>query len=117
MEIDYRSITIIVDFLGCYLLFAGIYFFIVFMIIRARISRVFTEKYSEIKKQHPAPLKTWRWKTGAIGRTSSVFRFRISNLLKVEVYPYMLLVSALGRAICLPYSRYQFKHEKFIFNF
>ena len=109
MDFDYRAVLVF----GFYLLAFGGFFLIVFKIIQIKLSSVFIEKYSEIKKQHPAPLYTWRWLSGALGKAP--FNFRINNLLKVDVYPYMLIVSALGRAICLPYDRYVFKHEKILF--
>ena len=101
MEINYKA-------LGMCLCFVVTFFFIVFKIIQAQMAYVFTEKYSEIKKQHPLPLKTWRWKICSIGweRASSCIG------VKVEVYPNMLLVSALGQALSIPYDQYTLKYEQ-----
>ena len=104
-----ESNTIPLPVISFYFLFFVGFYLLVISIVRAKISRAFTDKYSQIKKLHPNPLKTWRWCNGSLGRV------RIKNLLKVEVYPYMLLVSVLGRAICLPYNQYVFKHEEILF--
>ncbi len=101
MEINYKAV-------GMFLCFVITVFFIVFKMIQVQMAYVFTEKYSEIKKQHPLPLKTWRWKLCSIGWRRADFNIGV----KVEVYPDMLLVSALGQALCIPYDRYTLKHEK-----
>lgn len=113
MNIDYRVVAILLCVVGFFIFVVVMFFFIKFKIIQEQISYVFAEKYSEIKKLHPFPLKTWRWKTGNLGKKYG-FRFQINFLLKVEVYPYMLLVSTLGRAICLPYDHYVFQSKRFI---
>jgi len=110
MKTDYTSITVAVFY---FLVFGGM-LFIIFKIIQEKLSCIFTEKYSEIKKQHPRPLKTLRWRSGSLG-AGWPFNFRINNMLKVEIYPYMLLVSAVGRALCLPYDRYIFFHKQMLF--
>lgn len=114
MKIDYRAVTALLSVLGFYVLVVGGFFFIVFKILQVKLSCVFREKYSEIKRQHPNPLKTLRWRSGSLG-AGWPFNFRINNMLKVEIYPYMLLVSAVGRALCLPYDRYIFIHKQMLF--
>ncbi len=116
MSIDYR-VAVILSCVVCFFIFIVVmFFFIKLKIIQEQISCVFIEKYSEIKKQHPFPLKTWRWKTGNLGKKYGL-RLQINFLLKVEVYPYMLLVSTLGRVICLPYDYYIFQCKRFILNY
>ena len=86
----------------------------VFKLIKIQLSRVFTENYTDIKRRLPKPLYTWRFLSGYLS-TKSIIPFRFKGILKIDVYSNMLIVSAMGKGLCIAYDQYVFKQKRELF--
>ena len=101
--------------------------FLILSSFKQDIARVFPEDYKTLKQAHPYPLKTFRFVSGSLrAKTVLPLRFRGERIqfpntlrckgtLKLDLYSHMLVVSTLGRAICLRYGEHDFKREQFGF--
>lgn len=94
----------------------GIYIFLLviigFVFLYFIIAKTFLpDKYSELKQKYPCPLHSYSWLLG-------YFKFELFFQmwpLKIDVYEKMIIVSALGQGVCLPYDKYIFEHKKFLY--
>ncbi len=93
-------------FIILFILFFVCFMFLIFKLLKTQLSHVFTEDYDELKQKYPSPLHTWMFLSGYLTTKSIFFGFRFQGLLKVDVYPDMLIVSSMGQGICLHYDKY-----------
>lgn len=106
---DYASIVAVAVPVGFFILF----FVVVWSVMRALISRVFTDNYKELKRLYPHPVKRFRFLSGRIHYKSSSIQLKGS--LKLDIYPDKLIASTLGKALCLDYFSYSFTSHHFMF--
>jgi len=83
--------------------------------LRAQISRVFTQNYKELKQIYSSPLYTWGGLTGYLSNKGAR-PFKFTRTLTLDVYPDMLIVSAMGQGLCLRYDQWIFKQKQELFG-
>ncbi len=98
-----------------FVLFFMCFMFFIFKLLNTQLSCVFTENYAILKQKYPLPLHSWRFLSGCL-TTKSIFCFWFRGMLKVDVYPDMLVVSSMGQGVCLPYDKYVFHKKQLLFN-
>jgi len=74
----------------------------VYIIMKIQLPRIFPEKYKDLKQKFPSPIKTLEC---VDGRFKGIFIIPISGIMKIDVYPEMLIVSLEGRAILVRYDK------------
>lgn len=99
-----------INFLSLFPIFIfGGFFILIWSMIKASISRVLPDNYKDLKRRFPNPLKRLRFLGGHIGSVV------LKNSLKLDIYPYQLIVSTMGKALCLDYFSYSFDRQDFLF--
>lgn len=104
-------------FIALFVLFFICFAIFVITFIKKQISRVFTEKYSELKQKYPSPLHTWGGLSGSLSSKYNMFPWIIRGLLKIDVYERMLIISTMGQGLCVPYAKYALKRKKELMNY
>ena len=102
-------------FIVLFILFFICFAFLVFKILKKQLSRVFTENYATLKQKYSTPLYTWRFLSGHLTTKSPLF-FWLRSMLKIDVYPDILIVSSLGQGVCLRYDKYKFQQKRLLLN-
>lgn len=104
----------VLAFLG---IFGGMFWF-VWSALKKQVTRVFPDNYSELSHKWGTQglLNKYRGLSGYLTtqtpeRVFPNMSFRFRGLLKLDVYESMLLVSALGQGVCIPYTQYSIKKE------
>lgn len=98
-------------FLSLFIWFASL----VLKVLKEQIARIFTQDYKELKQMYPAPLHAWGGLTGSLA-TRRIADFQLRGTLKLDVYKDMLIVSTLGKGLCLHYDTYVLKQKKALFG-
>ena len=102
-------------FFVLFILFFVCFMYFIFKLLNTQLSRVFTENYAVLKQQYPFPIHSWKFLSGCL-TTKSIFCFWFRGMLKVDVYPDMLIVSSMGQGVCLRYDKYTFHKKQLLFN-
>ena len=85
-------------------------FVLIWYILRASVSCFLPNDYKELRRLFPNPLKKLRFLGGNIGS------IKCKNTLKLDVYYDKLIVSTMGKALCLDYFSYSFTRSDFAFS-
>ena len=85
--------------------------------VRARIARVFTQNYEELKQLYPTPLYTWKvWGVFFHSDPWNIDGYPVRRIFKLDVYEDMLIVSTGRKGACLRYDQCVLKYEKALFG-
>ncbi len=104
-------------FIVLFVLFFICFAIFVITIIKKQISRIFTEKYSELKQKYSSPLYTWGGLSGSLSTKYNMLPFIFRGMLKIDVYEKMLIISAIGQGLCVPYAKYALKQKKVLMSY
>ena len=104
-------------FIALFVLFFICFTVFVITTIKKQVSRIFTEDYSELKQKYPSPLYTWGVLSGSLSTKCNMLPFIFRGLLKIDVYEKMLIISAIGQGLCVPYAKYALKQKKALMSY
>ena len=94
-------------------LFCFIGFFVwVFTLLKKQLGRVFPHTYKTYRPTLPQAVNVWRRRSGYL-HTRIPTGLRLNGLIKVELFPNGLLISALGKVLWLSFDTYKFTVSSF----
>lgn len=89
------------------------FLFLCFIMAKTFSATFLPDKYSELKQKYPYPLHSYSWLSGNFKFGLLSFRMRP---LKIDVYEKMIIISAIGQGLCLPYNKFIFEQKQILFS-